>query len=155
MKIRRSSKNWRNALGLGQIMATLLVVLPTIAFSVTFLIAYWNVMQVDYRLKLIANLAADFSNSRMDLRDFSNGSGSDATDFAAFKVSASRLCPGGRTIGFSDLVNAASANEVFITVTYTTPASDTYLGGTVINTQIQTYSYHDQNMSVVLTCPNS
>jgi len=155
MKIRKNSRNWRNGLGLGQIMATLLVVLPTIAFSLTYLLSYWNVMQVDYKLKLIANMAADFANSRTDLRDFSNGGGMDAVDFAAFKVSASKLCPQGRTILFNNLSDAASANEISITVQYTTPTTDTYLGGTVLNTQIQTYSFHDQNMSVVLTCPNS
>jgi len=150
MKIRNSKKTWRNGLGLGQIMATLLVVLPTIAFSVTFLIAYWNVMQVDYKLKLIANMAADYANSSEDPQtSFSNFAGT------SFEASASRLCPKGRTITLdSGVSDASSSGEISIIVEYTTPDSDTYLSGQTISTRIQTYSYHDQNMSVVLTCPN-
>jgi len=148
MKIRHSKKTWRNGLGLGQIMATLLVVLPTMAFSITFLIAYWNVMQVDYKLKLIANMAADFANGLEDTTNI------DATELANLSTSVSRLCPQGRTIVFSTPTYNGTAGEISIVVEYTTPAADAYLSNKKISTRIQTYSYHDQNMSVVLTCPN-
>jgi len=150
MKIRHSKKTWRNGLGLGQIMATLLVVLPTIAFSVTFLLSYWNVMQVDYKLKLIANMAADFANSSQDPQsDFSALNGS-----SDFETSVSKLCPGARTITIDSPRSTSMIGEISIVVEYTTPATDTYLSNKKISTRIQTYSYHDQNMSVTLTCPN-
>ena len=145
MKIRNSKKTWRNGLGLGQIMATLLVVLPTMAFSVTFLIAYWNVMQVDYKLKLIANMAADFYNGQEDTT---------TVDDTSLVTSVSRLCPQGRTIIMGTSTYTGAAGEISIIVEYTTPATDAYLSNKKISTRMQTYSYHDQNMSVTLTCPN-
>ena len=147
MKIRKTHKTWRNGLGLGQIMATLLVVLPTIAFSVTFLISYWNVMQIDYKLKLIANVAADFANS-------STNPQSDFSNFNATSLSnmANKLCPPGTAINTSNITNGSAAGEISIKISYTTPVTDTYLSGTTINTNMQTYSFHDQNMSVTLTC---
>ena len=148
MKIRNTSKAWRNGLGLGQIMATLLVVLPTMAFSITFLISYWSVMQVDYKLKLIANMAADFSNSLEDTTNI------DATELANFSTSVSRLCPLGRTIIMGTPTYTGNTGEITIIVEYTTPATDTYLSNKTITTRMQTYSYHDQNMTVTLTCPN-
>lgn len=152
MKIRKTKKTWRNGLGLGQIMATLLVVLPTMAFSVTFLISYWNVMQVDYSLKLIANMAADYANSSEDPQsDFRALNGS-----SNFELSVSKLCPQGRaiTVKDSNITDADTAGEISIVIEYTTPSTDSYLAGELISTKIQTYSYHDQNMSVTLTCPN-
>ena len=150
MKTRnRVYKSFRNALGLDQIMATLLVVLPTIAFSVTMLISYWSIMQIDYKLKLIANLASDFANSREELRTFGD------TSTARFVTQASSLCPGGNTIVFSNLIDANAPDEISITVEYTTPASNTYFASKKISTHIQTYSFHDQNMSILLTCPTN
>jgi len=148
MKIRKSKKTWRNGLGLGQIMATLLVVVPTIAFSVTFLLAYWNVMQVDYKLKLIANIASEFANSSSNPQgDFAN-----LNSTSLFSM-ANKLCPMGTTIAVNGaIVDANSSDVISIVVSYTTPTSDAYLGGTVVSTNIQTYSYNDQNMSVSLQC---
>jgi len=148
MRIRHSKKTWRNGLGLGQIMATLLVVLPTMAFSITFLMSYWNVMQVDYKLKLIANMAADFANSLEDTTNI------DANKLASFSTSVSRLCPQGRVITMGLPTYGGPVGEISIRVEYTTPSTDPYLSNKKISTRIQTYSYHDQNMSVVLTCPN-
>ena len=148
MKIRNNiRKSFRNGLGLDQIMATLLVVLPTIAFSVTMLLSYWSVMQADYKLKIIANLAADFANSREELRVFGDA------ETTAFATRASSMCPGARTIKFGDIKDGNAANEISITVKYTTPADAMYFSSKTISTNIQTYSYHDQNMSIVLTCP--
>jgi len=147
----RTRKNWRNAIGLGQIMATLLVVLPTIAFSVTFLISYWNVMQVDYKLKLIANLTADYVNAEEDLSSaIFTGS-----DFANYSATASSLCPNGSSLVVGTPSYTGPKGVVSITVQYTTPADDAYLKNKLISTKIQTYSYHDQNISVVITCPTS
>ena len=143
----KSRRSWRNGIGLGQIVATLLVVLPTLAFSVTFMLAYWNVMQIDYKLKLIANMSADYANSKKDLSDFSG------SDFTSYVSAVSKMCPGEKTVSFGTPTYTGDKGIISITVEYTTPASDPYLGGKKISTNIQTYSFHDQNMSVILTCP--
>lgn len=148
----RIKKNFRAGFGLGQIMATLLVVLPTLAFSVTFLIEYWKVMQVDNRLKLIASMASDFADQRSELRAFSD---TDSTDFI---TAASKLCPKGRTIPITALRAATDAPKgiIDITVKYTTPADATYFKSKVISTNMKTYAFDkDSNMSVVLTCPTN
>lgn len=144
MRIR--NRSWRKGFGLGQIMATLLVVMPTLAFSVMFLFAYWNVMQIDYKLKLIANMAADFANSRTELRIFGDA------ETIAFSTRASTLCPAGTALNFSPITDGNAKDEISITVEYTTPATDTYMASKKLSTNIQTYSYHEQNMSITLTC---
>lgn len=142
----RIKRGFRNGIGLGQIMATLLVVLPTLAFSVTFLLSYWNVMQVDYKLKLIANMAADYANSQEDITVFNDAN-------ASYRSLASQLCPGNQNITVGTLGDSGQTGVISITVEYTTAATDIYLANKRISTNIQTYSYHDQNMSVTLTCP--
>lgn len=143
----KSRRSFRNAMGLGQIMATLLVVLPTLAFSVTFMLSYWNVMQVDYKLKLIANMAADYANNQKDLKNFP---GDESTNFTN---AIAKLCPNEQPVVFDALSYDGAKGIVSITVEYTTPQSDSYLGGKRLATNIQTYSYHDQNISVTLRCP--
>lgn len=143
----KSRASWRNAMGLSQIMATLLVVLPTLAFSVTFLLSYWNVMQIDYKLKLIANMTADYSNNKKDLTVFEGES------FTNFVSTVSKLCPKESTVIFEAPTYSGPKDIVSITVEYTTPQDDIYLANKLLSTNIQTYSYHEQNMSVVLRCP--
>lgn len=139
----KTKTSWRRGFGLGQIMATLLVVLPTMAFSIMFLISYWNVMQVDYKLKLIADIASEYASNSEDLSSYST------TDF----TQASQLCPKGQAITVGTVAYDGPKDIISITVEYTTPASDVYLANKKLSTNIQTYSYHEQNMSVVLTCP--
>jgi len=134
-------------MGLGQIMATLLVVLPTLAFIVTFMLAYWNVMQIDYKLKLIANMSADYANNKEDLTEFSGD------EFTSFVASVSKICPGEKDILIGTPTYQGSAGIISINVVYVTPLTDNYLAGKRLSTNMQTYSYHDQNMSVTLTCP--
>lgn len=143
----KTKTSWRRGFGLGQIMATLLVVLPTMAFSIMFLISYWNVMQIDYKLKLIADIASEYASNKENLSDFSG------TDFSDFSTQASQLCPQGKAITFGTPTYTGPKDIISITVEYTTPASDVYLANKKLSTNIQTYSYHEQNMSVVLTCP--
>jgi hypothetical protein len=141
-----NTKNrWRNALGLGQIMATLLVVLPAIAFSVTFLLDYWRIMQIDYKLKLIANMSAEYFNSLKNTKDFVNETN--------FKKRIESLCPGGITPIIEDISYNGNAGEIFLTVKHTTSANSTYLKSKVLTTDIHTYSYHDQNLTATIKCP--
>ncbi len=136
---------WRSALGLGQIMATLLVVLPSIAFSVTFLLDYWRIMQIDYKLKLIANMSAEYVNSLEDTKVF--------VDLANFQERVKSLCPGGLTPIFENVSYDGNAGEIFLTVTHTTSSDSTYLKNKVLTTDIHTYSYHDQNLTATIKCP--
>ena len=82
----KSRKTWRNGLGLSQLMAMMLVVLPTMAFIVTFLLDYWGVMQADYKLKLLANQVAEVANNQ--------------TDISNFTMPDRGLCPNGTTLSF-------------------------------------------------------
>ncbi len=139
MKIR----HFRRGFGLSQIMAMLLVVVPMIAFSVTIMLDYWSVMQTDYRLKLIANMTSEYANSLKDTTNF--------VDLTEFQTKASKLCPGGKTVIFSVPTYTGPAGEISITVEHTVNGG--YFNGKRIATTIETYSYHDQNLSVTLTCP--
>lgn len=145
MKSKKST--WRAGFGLGQIMATLLIVMPTMAFSIMFLVSYWNIMQIDYKLKLMSNIAADYASaSENPQADFAALNGTD------INASLSSFCPKGTTIKPSDIRDASAADKISITVKYSTPTTDTYFADTNISTNIQIFSYTDQNMSVVLTC---
>jgi Flp pilus assembly protein TadG len=138
--------NWKKG-DLGQIMATLLVVLPTLAFSVTFIISYWRVMQADYSIKLVANLAADYVNEQQDTTDIQSLSG-----YSAFKNVASNLCPANSNLTYTSGDNNGSKGIISITIKYTTPNTLAYLKNKKLATKIETYSFHDQNLTAVFTC---
>ncbi len=139
----KSRKGWRGGFGLSQIMALLLVVLPTIAFIVTLIFDYWSVMQADYKLKLIANMASGYYNSKEDITD--------TTDInTSLMNKASILCPSGTTLSESSRENNESEGVINLNVEYL--HDGTYFKNKTLSTNIITYSYHDQNLSAVLTC---
>ena len=139
----KNNRSFRNGFGMGQIMAMLLVVLPTLAFVITLMIDYWSVMQEDYKLKLIANQASLVLDSEQDLR---------AADLNATLTSkvGSNLCPRGTNISFSAPADAPQFGQVIVTIKYT--HNGHYFKNKTLNTQMQTYSYHDQNISITGTC---
>jgi len=140
MKNRRS---FRNAFGMGQMMAMLLVVLPTIAFVVTLMSDYWSVMQEDYKLKLIANQVSTVLDSQQNLQD------ANLTTYLASRIN--NLCPRGKSLNFSIPQNNASVpGQVSVTINYV--HNGTYFKNKTLSTQMQTYSYHDQNISITGTC---
>jgi len=124
------------AFGLGQIMATLLVVLPTMAFIVTFMIDYWSIMQEDYKLKIIANQASQKADN--------------AEDLSSFSMNADDLCPNATHLVFSNKKDAAKKGRIDIVINYT--HNGAYLKNKLLSTSMHTYSYHDQNMSITGTC---
>ena len=132
----KNRKTWRNGLGLSQIMATLLVVLPTMAFIVTFLLDYWSVMQADYKLKLLANQVAEVANNQ--------------TDISNFTMVDRGLCPNGSSLSFGSQDAGAAKGYIDITIRYN--YKGTYIKDKNISTSVSTYSYHDQNMSITGTC---
>lgn len=123
-------------MGLSQIMATLLVVLPTMAFIVTFLLDYWSVMQADYKLKLLANQVAEVANNK--------------TDISSFTAPDRGLCPNGTRLSFSTQSDGNGPAYIDITIVYN--YNGTYLKNKNLSTSISTYSYHDQNMTITGTC---
>ena len=139
----------RNAFGMGQIIATLLVVLPTMAFVTTLLVDYWAVMQADYKLKIIANQISTFADSREDLRNFTTPDGSLASDFTQLLQSINPLCPAGKTIAFGAITDAPKG-AVNITVNYT--YNGPYFKNKLLTTSMSTYSYRDANITVTATC---
>ena len=139
----KNKKGWRKGFGLAQIMALMLVVLPTMAFIIMFLLDYWAVMQADYRLKIIANKTAEFYNNIDDASNY---------DTTSLKKSLKSLCPGSNsTFTLTDTVGTASdTDDVSITITYT--HNGTYIKNKVITTGMKTYSYHDINSTVTGSC---
>jgi len=127
---------FRAGFGMGQIMATLLVVLPTIAFITTLLVDYWAVMQVDYKLKLLANAVSVEADGMEDLTNFS--------------VTDRGFCPPNTALVFSNQTDAQNKGQIDITIAYT--YNGTYFTNKKLSTSMHTYSYHDQNMSITGTC---
>lgn len=146
-----NNRRFRNgSLGLPQIMATLLVVLPTLAFSIFILLDYWSVMQADYKLKLVANMTSDFMVVRADLRDFTDGLDGNATDYQRYLERVNTLCPNQTSVTLLSIGDAQKFGEIAITTTY--DYNGTYIKNKTLTTQMNTYSYADQNISVVVKC---
>jgi len=139
----KTKHSFRNGFGMGQIMAMLLVVLPTLAFIITLMIDYWSVMQEDYKLKLIANRTSTILDSEQDLRK------ADLNTSLNIAVGDS-LCPRGTVISFDAPSDAATLGQVTVIIQYL--HNGPYFKNKILNTQMQTYSYHDQNISITGTC---
>ncbi|ADN09895.1 hypothetical protein [Sulfurimonas autotrophica] len=138
----KNRHSFRNAFGMGQIMAMLLVVLPTLAFVITLMIDYWSVMQEDYKLKLIANQTSMVLDSEEDLG---------AADLnTTLNNNVNNICPRGTTLSFSTPQDAPTLGQVNVTIAYV--HNGPYFKNKTLNTQMQTYSYHDQNISITGTC---
>jgi hypothetical protein len=134
--------SFRNGFGMGQIMAMLLVVLPTLAFVITLMTDYWSVMQEDYKLKLIANQVSMVLDGEQDLRA--------ANLNATLNGSINNICPRGTTLSFSAPQDAHTLGQVSVTIAYV--HNGAYFKNKTLSTQMQTYSYHDQNISITGTC---
>lgn len=139
-------QGWRKGLGLAQIMATLLVVLPTIAFIVTFILEYWTIMQADYKLKLIANMSSDYYNSKEDTTDWS-----DRDEKLINPINANQLCPASTSLEVVESLNNQPTGQITTTVEYKYTQA-VYITDKVVSTSMITYSYHDQNLSAKLEC---
>lgn len=139
----KNRASWRPGFGLAQIMALLIVVLPTIAFIITFLIDYWAVMRVDNNLKLVTNMATSQFNNYTDLS-------SSPTD-AQLQTMLSSFCPKDSSISLvGSRVGDASAGVITVNASYT--YNGTYLKNQTIVAKMSTYSYHDQNATINLVC---
>lgn len=138
----RSRACFRHGFGMGQIMAMLLVVLPTIAFVLTLMIDYWSIMQEDYKLKILANNASMVLDSKEDLRD------ANLTNELSSEIN--NVCPHGTSLNFSIPQDSTTKGLVSVTINYL--HNGNYFKDKNLTTQMQTYSYHDQNISITGTC---
>lgn len=103
---------WRRGFGLAQIMAILVVVLPTIAFIITFLIDYWAVMRIDNNLKLLTNMATSQFNNASDLSI-------DPSDIQ-LKTMLTSFCPKDASIDFvGSRAGDASTGVITVNASYT------------------------------------
>ena len=142
MKIKQG---WKKGFGLAQIMALLLVVLPTTAFIVTLLLDYWTVMQADYKLKLIANLSSQYANGKEDITDLA-----DIDAQLISRVNTQNLCPNGTSLSLKSSDTNAPTGQIVLSVEYI--HNGPYIENKTISTNMLTYSYHDQNLTAVLVC---
>jgi hypothetical protein len=145
----KSRTTWRNGFGLAQIMALLLVVLPTMAFIVTFLLDYWALMRIDNNLKLIANMATSRLNGMSDLSVDVNAS---LPENQLLQDTLSSFCPNGKGVGFAGSRKGDGAGKGYIEVSVSYDYNGTYLKDKNLVTKMTTYSYHDQNATIELSC---
>ncbi len=138
----KNKRSFRNGFGMGQIMAMLLVVLPTLAFVLTLMIDYWSIMQEDYKLKLIANQVSMVLDGEKNLRA--------ANLNATLNGSINNICPRGTTLNFSAPKNASTLGQISVKIQYL--HNGAYFKNKLLSTQMQTYSYHDQNISITGKC---
>jgi len=139
----------KNGFGLGQIMATLLVVLPTLAFLVTFMFDYWAVMQEDNKLKLMANMVSTELDDVEDLSLAGLNAYLQTSEGINLVSSLNSLCPTNTNIVFNTPRADAPAGIISTTLSYH------HVGryfDKVISTNMSTYSYHDQNATIDLIC---
>jgi hypothetical protein len=140
----KNKTTWRRGFGLAQIMAVLLVVLPTVAFIVTLLIDYWAVMRIDNNLKLMTNLATSKINNITDL--------SMSPSDAALETLLSSYCPKDTAISLAGSRAGDGSAAGIITVNASYTYNGTYLKDKTMTSTMVTYSYHDQNATINLVC---
>ncbi len=141
----KTKQGWRKGIGLAQIMALLLVVLPTMVFIITLLLDYWTVMQADYKLKLIANLSSQYANGKEDVTDLS-----DIDAQLISRVNAQNLCPNGKSLSLKSSNTNGLEGQIVLSVEYV--HNGPYIQNKTIRTNMLTYSYHDQNLTAVFVC---
>lgn len=139
----------RKGLAIAEIMALLLLVLPTMAFIMTFLIEYWSVMRIDNNLKLMTNLATTKLNG---LKDLSTISAINITDgIPALKTQLATFCPKGSIPSFTRTAAGPSNGQIEVIAQYT--YNGNYLKNKQLSSSMTTYSYHDQNATMTIVCP--
>lgn len=140
----KSRALFRSGFGFSEIMALMLVVLPTVAFIITLLIDYWAVMRIDNNLKIIAHLASSKLNNMSDLA--SSPQDGDLQNLL------SSYCPKGKvlTLANSRSGDGPMSGAIDVRVSYT--YNGTYLKDKTMLATMVSYSYHDQNATIELVC---
>jgi Flp pilus assembly protein TadG len=132
---------FRAGFGFEQIVAFLLLVLPTLAFIIMLVIEYWSVMRIDNNLKLITMMLSNVAAEQKDVRD------DDAYSSVIDKIN-NGYCPRGTT-----LQNISKADngkgEITISVEY---QFDGRFFSQKLVSKLDTFSYFDQNLTAVYEC---
>ena len=141
----------RKGLAIAEIMALLLLVLPTMAFIMTFLIEYWSVMRIDNNLKLMTNLATSKLNGLEDLSSISAIDSSDGV--TALKTQLATYCPQGSILPLLSftLTDGPGKGQIEVIAQFTHDGN--YLKNKQLSSSMTTYSYHDQNATMTIVCP--
>lgn len=139
---------WRRGFGFAQIMAMIVVVIPTSIYMITILFDYWAAMQLDNRLKLMSHRAITAMNNAPDLSSMS-----------ALKTSMTStgdwnmindLCPKDMTLSVISRTDMPKGQtQVIMAVTYD---KFNHLETKELTSSIVSYSYNDQNGSFKLEC---
>ncbi|MBN2869561.1 MAG: hypothetical protein JXK04_01235 [Campylobacterales bacterium] len=139
-----NKRHWRRGFGLAQIMALIIVVIPTAAFMITLLFDYWTAMQLDNRLKLMSHRAIMAINNAETL-------GAAYTLPEADREIVESLCPASmRALVFARMDDMPSAQtRITAQVMYD---RFNHLEAKVLSSTITSYSYNDQNGSYLLEC---
>ena len=138
----------RKGLAIAEIMALLLLVLPTMAFIMMLLIEYWAVMRIDNNMKLMTNIVS----SKLDgLEDLSSTSSIDGTDgISELKTLLATYCPQGSVPSFTRTEGPANG-QIDVIAQYTYDGN--YIKNKQLSSSMATYSYHDQNATIIIVCP--
>ncbi len=140
-----NKRHWRRGFGLAQIMALIIVVIPTTAFMITLLFDYWTAMQLDNRLKLMSHRAIMAINNAETL-------GASFTLSESEEGVLSGLCPSSMPnleLTYLGEMEAPGQTRVAATVTYD---RFNHLEAKELASTITSYSYNDQNGSYLLEC---
>lgn len=146
----KNKLGWRKGFGFAQIMAMIIVVIPTTLFIITLLFDYWTAMQLDNRLKLMSNRGIMAINNASDLSSANvlKISMVASGDWAIIES----LCPTSKPVlGLTYIGTMPITNETEVTtaVRYET---FNHLAARTLSSKITSYSYNDQNGSFKLEC---
>ena len=129
---------------LAQIMAMIVVVIPTSIFIITLLFDYWTAMQLDNRLKLISHRGIMAINNAEVLDGAYTLPAADTTMLAS-------LCPASMGAIEFKRVGDMPSGQTQITAQITYDRFN-HLGAKELKSTITSYSYRDQNGSYQLEC---
>jgi hypothetical protein len=144
----KNRPKWRRGFGFAQIMAMILVVIPTSLFIITLLFDYWAAMQIDNRLKLMSHRAIMAINNSEDLSSTNTLLASMTSDEQTL---ISSMCPSSMpNVTFTREGNMPSGQTKIQTLVKYDKFNR--LGTKELSSIITSYSYRDQNGSFKLEC---
>jgi len=143
-----NKRGWRKGIGLPEMIAMIIVVIPTTIFMITLLFDYWALMRVDNQLKLIAHRTITALNNAEDLS--SKDSAIDSMKPEEYEMIQSLCPPIKPNIAFDRIGDMPfGQTKVEVMMTYD---NLNHLDPKQMSSSITSYSYHDSNGSFTLEC---
>lgn len=143
-----SKRGWRKGFGFAQIMAMIVVVIPTSIYMITILFDYWTAMQLDNHLKLMSHRAISAMNNASDLSSMASLETSMKTTGNWDVING--LCPKDMTLSLISRTDMPKGQtQVVMAVTYD---KFNHLDVQELSSKIISYSYNDQNGSFKMEC---